>query len=115
MITVATAISSGNFNADLLQFAFTALLVFVALALTMPLAQAPLWLILRWLRLGDAVASTLAGGLAFLAPAILIMVVWSDYVGYPPLIQSLAWAASWALAGLVAGFVVWRVASFKVS
>lgn len=115
IITVAMAITAGNFSVDVWQFAFMALLVFVALVLTMPLAQAPLWFVLRRLRLRDSVASTLAGGLAFLAPSIFIMVAWGDYVGSAPLAQNVAWVAWWGLAGLVAGFIAWRVASFEVS
>ncbi|MEZ5972150.1 MAG: hypothetical protein R3C31_10115 [Hyphomonadaceae bacterium] len=114
IITIATAIIAGSSRPDVGQFAVTTLLVFAALVLAMPLTQAPLWFVLR-MRLRDSAASTLAGGLAFLAPSILILVAWGNYVGYAPVAQNAAWVASWGLAGLVAGSVGWRVASFEVS
>lgn len=115
IIAVAWGAVAGGYSGGMWQLIWTTLLLFVLLALITPLTQAPLWLLLRWLRLRDSVASTLAGGLAFLAPWILIMVAWGDYVGYPSLTQTVATLALWGLAGLVAGFVAWRVASFEIS
>lgn len=115
IVTVSMAVATNNLSDDVLNFALAAALVFLVLVVTMPLAQAPLWFVLRGWRLPDWAAATIAGGLAFLAPPILGAIAWADYAGPAAVAETVMLVVAWVPAGLVAGFVAWRVASFEVS
>lgn len=95
-------------------FVSTVVLVFLLFGLTMPLAQAPLWFLLRTLRLRDWIAATIAGGLAFIVPIGLFSIAWADYVGSAPITETVASLVCCGGAGLAAGFVAWRVASSDI-
>ena len=108
MITVPMAVTS-NLISDLWQFTSTLVLVFLLLALVMVLAQAPMWFLMRALRLPDWMAATIAGGLAFAIPLVWLMFAWADYVGSAPVAQNIALASYAAMTGIAAGFIAWRV------
>lgn len=115
LISTSMMVVRGDLTGTLWALVVIAIFVFLLLAVAGPLLQAPLWLLLRALRLQDWIAATIAGGLAFLVPPVVLALAWSDYAS-PPLSEELvALLACWGLPGLLAGFVAWRVTSLESS
>ena len=113
-LTVPTTITTSYLVVDMWQILFTVVVLFLVLALAMSLLQAPLWTLMRALKLRDWVAASLAGGLTFGAPVGLFALLGFDYSGAPFTAENVAMFVSWTGSGFVAGFVAWRVATFRV-
>jgi hypothetical protein len=112
---ITIIVTTRDWSINIWHLAAVLIMLFLLFALIMPLAQAPLWFLMRALRLWDWAAATIAGGLAFAAPATLFALAWSDYAGPAPMAQTAVFVASCGVAGAIAGFVAWRVASLEIS